>query len=112
MIYMDRDADLNTPATTASGCVDGMVVSHLAGRGAAELVRFWGEPPLVREPDLALFGVARLDPPEEQLLARSPLRRYLASDVQRLGAAAAAAARRLIASTAMAISSSCTSMWM
>jgi hypothetical protein len=67
-----------------------MVVSHLAGRGAAELVRFWGEPPLVREPDLALFGVARLDPPEEQLLANSPLRRYLASDVQRLGATAAA----------------------
>ena len=66
MIYMDRDADLNTPATTPSGCVDGMVVSHLAGRGAAEMVRFWGEPPLVREPDLALFGVARLDPPEEQ----------------------------------------------
>ena len=90
MIYMDRDADLNTPATTATGCVDGMVVSHLAGRGAAELVRFWGEPPLVREPDLALFGVARLDPPEEQLLANTPLRRYLASDVQRLGAGAAA----------------------
>src|ERR1700689_4879430 len=90
MIYMDRDADLNTPATPPSGCADGMVVTHLAGRGAAELVRFWGEPPLVREPDLALFGVARLDPPEEQLLATSPLRRYLASDVQRLGAATAA----------------------
>ncbi|MGC2002791.1 MAG: arginase family protein, partial [Candidatus Acidiferrales bacterium] len=49
MIYMDADADLNTPATTPSGCVDGMVVSHLTGRGAAEMVRFWGEPPLVRE---------------------------------------------------------------
>ena len=35
MIYMDRDADLNTPATTTSGCVDGMVVSHITGRGAA-----------------------------------------------------------------------------
>jgi hypothetical protein len=67
-----------------------MVVSHLAGRGAAELVRFWGEPPLVREPDLALFGVARLDPPEEQLLATSPLRRYLASNIKRQGPAAAA----------------------
>ncbi len=92
MIYMDRDADLNTPATTPSGCVDGMVVSHLTGTGAAEMVRFWGEPPLVREPDLALFGVARLDPPEEQLLAKSPLRRFLASDVKRMGAAAAALA--------------------
>ena len=92
MIYMDRDADLNTPATTPSGCVDGMVVSHLTGTGAAEMVRFWGEPPLVREPDLALFGVARLDPAEEQLLAKSPLRCFHAADVQRMGAAAAAQA--------------------
>jgi arginase len=90
LIYMDGDADLNTPATTPSGCVDGMVVSHLTGRGAAEMVRFWGEPPLVREPDLALFGVARLDPPEEQVLATSPLRRFLAADVKRMGPAAAA----------------------
>ena len=90
MIYMDRDADLNTPATTPSGCIDGMVVSHLTGTGAAEMVRFWGEPPLVREPDLALFGVARLDPAEEQLLTKSPLRCFHATDVQRLGAAAAA----------------------
>jgi arginase len=90
MIYMDRDADLNTPATTPSGCVDGMVVSHLTGRGAAELVRFWGEPPLVREPDLALFGVERLDPSEGELLQRSTIRSYLAKDVKRSGAAAVA----------------------
>lgn len=92
MIYMDRDADLNTPATTPSGCVDGMTVSHLTGRGAAEMVRFWGEPPLVREPDLALFGVARLDPAEEELLRQSPIRRYLAEDVKRMGSTAAAQA--------------------
>jgi arginase len=92
MIYMDGDADLNTPATTPSGCVDGMVVTHLTGRGAAELVRFWGEPPLVREPDLALFGVSRLDPPEREVLDRSTLRRYLSADVKRMGAAAAAQA--------------------
>jgi arginase len=90
MIYMDRDADLNIPATSASGCIDGMVVSHILGRGAAEMVRFWGEPPLVREPDLALFGVARLDPAEQEVLDRTPLRRYLAVDVKQLGAAAAA----------------------
>lgn len=91
-VYMDSDADLNTPATTHSGCVDGMVVAHLTGRGAAELVRFWGEPPLVREPDIALFGVDRLDPPEEELLRRSPIQRYLAADVRRIGPAAAARA--------------------
>jgi arginase len=90
MIYMDADADLNTPATTASGCLDGMVVSHLTGRGAPELVRFWSEPFLVREPDLALFGVSRLDAPEEKALSTSPLRRYLVADVKRHGVAASA----------------------
>ncbi|HEX5426352.1 MAG TPA: arginase family protein [Candidatus Acidoferrales bacterium] len=90
MIYMDRDADLNTPATTPSGCVDGMVVSHLAGRGAAELVRFWVEPPLVREPDLALFGVDRTDPSEDEVLRRSPLRVFNADEIRRSGAASAA----------------------
>ncbi len=66
LIYLDRDAGLNEPATTPSGCVDGMVISHVVGRGAPELVRFWGEPPLVREPEIALLGIDRLDEPEQQ----------------------------------------------
>ena len=92
LIYMDRDADLNLPATTRSGCIDGMVISHVIGRGAPELVRFWGEPPLVREPDIALFGFERLDPPEEQYLVSSPLRRHPALEVSTVGGAAAARA--------------------
>jgi arginase len=92
LIYVDRDADLNLPATTPSGCVDGMVISHVIGRGAPELVRFWGEPPLVREPDVALFGFERLDPPEERYLASSPLRRHPALEVSTVGAAASARA--------------------
>ena len=90
IVYMDRDADLNIPATSPSGCVDGMVVSHLTGRGAAEMIRFWGEPPLVRDPDVALFGVDRLDPPEEEMLSRFPIRIFRANDIQRMGAVAAA----------------------
>ncbi len=92
LIYMDRDADLNLPATTPSGCIDGMVISHVIGRGAPELVRFWGEPPLVREPDVALFGFERLDQPEEQYLVSSPLRRHPALEVSAVGAATAARA--------------------
>jgi arginase len=90
IVYMDSDADLNVPATSPSGCVDGMVVSHLTGRGAAELVRFWSEPPLVRDPDVALFGVNRFDPPEEEVLSRYPIRIFRAEDVRRMGAVAAA----------------------
>jgi arginase len=90
IVLMDRDAGLHTPATTTTGSVDGMLVSHLSGRGAAELVRFWPEPPLVREPDLAIFGVERIDPGEDEALRRSTVRQYLASDVKRIGARAAA----------------------
>jgi arginase family enzyme len=67
-----------------------MVISQVIGRGAPELVRFWGEPPLVREPDVALFGFERLDAPEEQYLVASPLRRHASLEVSTIGAAAAA----------------------
>jgi len=91
LLWFDRDADLNTPATTPSGRIDGMVVAHIIGKGAPELVRFWGEPPLVREPDVTLFGLARLDPAEQEFLGKSPLRHVLATDIQAKGAAVAAA---------------------
>jgi len=91
LLWVDRDADLNTPATTPSGRIDGMVVAHIIGRGAPELVRFWGEPPLVREPDVTLFGLARLDPPEQEFLSRSPLRRVSADEIRAKGSRAAAA---------------------
>jgi arginase len=90
LLWFDRDADLNTPATTPSGRIDGMVVAHIIGRGAPELVRFWGESPLVREPDVTLFGLERLDPPEQEFLGRSPMRHIYAADIQFKGASKAA----------------------
>lgn len=90
IVYMDSDADLNVPATSPSGCVDGMVVAHLTGRGAAEMVRFWSEPPLVRDPDVALFGVSRLDAPEEGVLLQTAIRCFRAADVRKMSPSAAA----------------------
>lgn len=90
LLWMDLDADLNTPATTPSGRLDGMALAAILGRGAPELVRFWGEPPLVREPEAMLFGLERLDPPEQEFLTRSPLRHVYAADVRFKGGAKAA----------------------
>jgi arginase len=90
LLWFDRDADLNTPASTPSGRIDGMVVAHVIGRGAPELVRFFGESALVREPDVTLFGLERLDPPEQEFLSKSPMRQIDAADVQSKGGAAAA----------------------
>jgi arginase len=90
LLWFDRDADLNTPASTPSGRIDGMVVAHIIGKGAPELVRFWSEAPLVREPDVTLFGLERLDPPEQDFLAKSPMRHIHAADIQTKGAGKAA----------------------
>jgi len=89
LLWFDRDADLNTPASTPSGRIDGMVVAHIIGKGAPELVRFWSEAPLVREPDVTLYGIERLDPPEQEFLGKSPMRHILASDIQTKGASKA-----------------------
>jgi arginase len=90
LLWFDRDADLNTPATTPSGRIDGMVVAHVIGKGAPELVRFFGESALVREPDVLLFGLQRVDPPEQEFLTRSPMRHVYAADIQAKGAAKSA----------------------
>jgi arginase len=90
LLWLDRDADLNTPASTPSGRIDGMVLAHIIGKGAPELVRFWSEAPLVREPDVTLFGLERLDPPEQEFLAKSPMRHIHAADIQSKGAVKAA----------------------
>jgi arginase len=90
LLWFDRDADLNTPASTPSGRIDGMVVAHIIGKGAPELVRFWSDAPLVREPDVTLFGLERIDPPEQEFLAKSPMRHIDAGDIQHKGAVKAA----------------------
>ena len=90
LLWFDRDADLNTPASTPSGRIDGMVVAHVIGRGAPELVRFFGESALVREPDVTLFGLERLDPPEQEFLSKSPMRHIDAANIQAKGGSGAA----------------------
>lgn len=92
LLWVDRHADLNTPASTPSGRLDGMALAAIQGRGSAELVRFWGEPPLVREPDTLIYGLQDVDPPEQEFFSRSPMRHMYAVDIQQKGAGAAAQA--------------------
>jgi arginase len=86
LLWFDRDADLNTPASTPSGRLDGMGLASIIGKGSPELVRFWGEPPLVREPDALIYGLKRVDPPEVEFLTRSPMRHVYAADISLHGA--------------------------
>jgi arginase len=86
LLWVDRHADLNTPASTPSGRLDGMALAAIIGKGSPELVRFWGEPPLVREPDALIYGLEQVDPAEQEFLARSPMRHMYAADIRNRGA--------------------------
>ena len=92
LIHMGRHADLHTPMQTDAGLIAPMTVSHLAGQGAAELVRFWKEPPLIREPDLALFGLAEPDAFDRERLSGMAIRRFPIERIRRDGALATAEA--------------------
>jgi arginase len=94
LVYFDGDLDLNTPQTTTSGILDGMVMAHVLGRGAPQLAGIGPRLPLLSEEDIVLFGYdvdsGWIDPPELEALKRSRMSKYA---LDRIRPDAAAAAR-------------------
>ena len=91
LVYLDRDAELNTPATTPSGILDGMVIAHLLGRGEPALAAFERPAPLLRPGKLALLGVGRLDPQEIPVFEALPALRISSQELRGMAATRAAA---------------------
>jgi arginase len=56
LAYVDGDADLNTPATSTSGVLDTMGVTHLLGGGHPALAGVGPRRPLLPADHLELFG--------------------------------------------------------
>jgi arginase len=68
LVYVDADADLNTPDTSPSGFLNGMALAMALGRGPAEVVSASGEPPAVLPEHVALVGFRSLDPGERHAI--------------------------------------------
>ena len=85
LVHVSRYADLHTPTDTEDGLVGPMTVSHLVGQGAAELVRFWKSPPLVREPDVVAFGLDETDTIDLTRLGNVAIRDFTTSRIRKLG---------------------------
>ena len=94
LVHIGRHADLHTPVFTDDGIVEAMTVSHLIGQGAPELVRFWKEPPLVREPDLVLFGLGGVGAVDRERLASTAVGRFPLERIRRAGVRVAAETAR------------------
>lgn len=97
MIYLDGDVDLNTPESTFTGILDGMVLAHVLGKGAKELSHFGSRHPLLDGRNVALFGYSTqaggIDPIEKEQLKVTTMDKYPLEEVQ--NAAGEAATRAL-----------------
>jgi arginase len=62
LLYLDGDADLATPATTASGVLDAMGIAHMLGLADTELARVGVDVPMLTDERLALIGYDETDP--------------------------------------------------
>jgi arginase len=65
LVYLDADADLNTPETTPSGYYHGMALALALGRGARGIL---DGPPFVEGEHVSLVGFRALDPGERRPL--------------------------------------------
>jgi arginase len=68
LVYVDANADLNTPETTPSGYLDGMALALALGRGPEPVVAALGATPAVQPGHVALVGFRELDPGEREPL--------------------------------------------
>lgn len=90
LVYLDANADLNTPETSPSGHLSGMALALALGHGPEELVSAGGEAPVVAAEHVALLGYRALDAGERPRLSELGLA-LPAAAVRTLGARVAAA---------------------
>jgi arginase len=85
VVWIDAHGDLNTPATSPSGNVHGMVLAAALDR-AGEAFRRAGWPlPAVAPGKVALVGVRSLDDGERELLQTLGAKVFTMSEIDRIG---------------------------
>ena len=92
LIYLSHEADLQVPATTPDGSIDGRVIcrSHRSWC-SRKLTRFGRAPASCAEPDVTLFGYDRRIPPKSSI-CRDRRAQLFGDAIAGMGGAAAARA--------------------
>jgi arginase len=85
VIWIDAHGDLNTPETTPSGNVHGMVLAAVLGLGGPAFESSAWPLPAVEPQRVALVGVRSLDAGERERVKELGVKVFTMSDVDRLG---------------------------
>ena len=85
VVWIDAHGDLNTPATSPSGNVHGMVLAAALGLAGDAFTRDGWPLPAVEPGRLALVGVRSLDDGERDLLRQLEAKVFTMSEVDRIG---------------------------
>jgi len=85
VLWVDAHGDVNTPDTSVSGNVHGMVLAAALGLGGPAFDHDEWTLPLVDATRVALIGVRSLDEPERLLLGELGALVFTMSDLDRLG---------------------------
>jgi arginase len=85
VVWIDAHGDLNTPETSPSGNVHGMVLAAALGLGGDSFNREGWPLPAVDPGKLALVGVRSLDEGERQLLGKLDAKVFTMNEVDRIG---------------------------
>jgi arginase len=84
-IWVDAHGDLNTPATSPSGNVHGMVLAAALGLGGAAFAHDGWTLPAIAPGKLALVGVRSLDQGERDVLGNLDAKVFTMSEIDRHG---------------------------
>ena len=85
VIWVDAHGDFNTPQTTLTGNIHGMVLAALMGQGYPELVQVGRPGPKLQVADVVMIGIRELDPQERLRLRESGIAAYTMRDVDERG---------------------------
>lgn len=87
VLWIDAHADFNTPETTPSGNIHGMILSALAGLGDKRLTEIGGWTPKIHMEYIVIIGARDLDLGEQDLLRKHHIHVFTMSDIDQQGIA-------------------------
>jgi arginase len=85
VLWIDAHGDLNTPDSSPSGNVHGMVLAAALGLAGERFTRDGWTIPAIEAGRLSLFGVRSLDQGERELLKRIDAKVFTMADIDRVG---------------------------